>query len=489
MIVRVVSLFVFFFVTNISFEPQADLGKQGFSKVGEKTMPAVVSVAVLAQVNDEEALKNRIATMVLMPRKDIFGYEILNNPRRIGTLGSGFVVDSRGYIVTNYHTVENAIKIKITFSDETIMEASLVGYDPGTDLAVLKVDTSKKLLALSWADSEKIKIGDWALAFGNAYGLGPTLTSGIVSSPARDLSDPMFGGIVPSHLINNFIQTDASINKGNSGGPLVDVEGKVIGVNFGIISSSGGSDGVGLAIPANIARKVTQNIIDYGRVRRAWIGLMVQGVTNEISENLGLPKANGALIVTVTDNGPAKQAGIQSRDIILKINDKKIKDAPDVSRIIGQLAVGEKVSISLWREGKNKTIHVTLQEFQSHEDYRKTIKTSKTELKDHVESKEYEFGVTSLTWQFRQRFHAENPAINGVLVSDTQEGGWAEKNGLLVGDIILEINKTPVTSIEEFEKEIKTSIQHKKTTLFFIYRFGQKLFITLKPKPEEKKER
>ena len=464
MIVRVVSLFVFFFVTNISFEPQADLGKQGFSKVGEKTMPAVVSVAVLAQVNDEEALKNRIATMVLMPRKDIFGYEILNNPRRIGTLGSGFVVDSRGYIVTNYHTVENAIKIKITFSDETIMEASLVGYDPGTDLAVLKVDTSKKLLALSWADSEKIKIGDWALAFGNAYGLGPTLTSGIVSSPARDLSDPMFGGIV-------------------------DVEGKVIGVNFGIISSSGGSDGVGLAIPANIARKVTQNIIDYGRVRRAWIGLMVQGVTNEIAENLGLPKANGALIVTVTDNGPAKQAGIQSRDIILKINDKKIKDAPDVSRIIGQLAVGEKVSISLWREGKNKTIHVTLQEFQSHEDYRKTIKTSKTELKDHVESKEYEFGVTSLTWQFRQRFHAENPAINGVLVSDTQEGGWAEKNGLLVGDIILEINKTPVTSIEEFEKEIKTSIQHKKTTLFFIYRFGQKLFITLKPKPEEKKER
>jgi serine protease Do len=398
------------------------------------------------------------------------------------------VINSKGYIVTNYHTVENAIKIKITFSDETVMEASLVGYDAGTDLAVLKVDTSKELSALSWADSEKIKIGDWALAFGNAYGLGPTLTAGIVSSPARDLSDPMFG-IIPSQLINNFIQTDASINKGNSGGPLVDVDGKVIGVNFAIITSSGGSDGIGLAIPANVAKKVIQNIIDYGRVRRAWIGLSVQGVTEEIAESLNLKKADGALVVTVTDNGPAKQAGIEPRDIILKINNKKIKDAPDVSRTIGQLAVGETISVYLWREGKNKTIKVPLQEFQSHEDYRKTIKTSKTELKDHVDCKEYEFGVTSLSWQFRQRFHAENPALNGVLVSDIQEGGWAEKNGIMVGDIILEINKVPITSIQGFEKEIKSSIQNKKTTLFFIYRFGQKLFITLKQKPEEKKER
>lgn len=462
--------------------------KEGFSKAGEKTMPAVVSIAVLSQLSDEDALKNRIATMILTPRKDIFGHEILNNPRRIGALGSGFVIDSRGYIVTNYHTVENAIKIKITFADETVMEANLIGYDTGTDLAVLKVNTSKKLEALSWADSDKIKIGEWALAFGNAYGLGPTLTAGIVSSPARDLSDPSFG-IVPSQLINNFIQTDASINKGNSGGPLVNAEGKVIGVNFAIISSSGGSDGVGLAIPANIAKKVVQNIIDYGRVRRAWIGLMVQGVTDEIAENLGLKKASGALVVTVTDNGPAKQAGVLPRDIILKINNKPVKDAPDVSRIIGQLAVGETVSLYLWREGKNKTIQAILQEFQSHEDYRKTIKTSKTELKDHVECKEYEFGVTSLTWQFRQRFHAENPAINGVLVSDTQEGGWSEKNGLLVGDIILEVNKSAISSVQDFETAIKPSIQEKKTTLFFIYRFGQKLFVTLKPKPDEKKDR
>lgn len=485
---KVISFLIFFFSITFCFKSQGELRNQGFSKIGEKTMPAVVSIAVLAQVSDEEALKNRIATMVLTPRKDIFGYEILNNPRRVGTLGSGFIVDPRGYIVTNYHTVENAIKIKVTCMDERVMEASLVGYDPGTDLAVLKVESKKKLASLSWADSEKIKIGDWALACGNAYGLGPTLTAGIVSSPARDLSDPTFG-IIPSQLINNFIQTDASINRGNSGGPLVDVDGKVIGVNFAIITSSGGSDGVGLAIPSNMAKKVVQNIIDYGRVRRAWIGLSVQGVTEEIAENLNLKKADGALVVTVTDNGPAKQAGIEPRDIILKINNKKIKDAPDVSRTIGQLAVGETVSVYLWREGKHKTISVQLQEFQSHEDYRKTIKTSKTELKDHIECQEYEFGVTSLTWQFRQRFHAENPAINGVLISDLQEGGWAEKNGLMVGDIIIEINKKPIASIQDFEKEIKDSLSHNKTTLFFIYRFGQKLFITLRQKPEDKKDR
>ena len=488
MTLKAISFFIFFSLTNICLKGEASLLRQGFSKVGEKTMPAVVSIAVLAQVSDEEALKSRIATMVLTPRKDIFGHEILNNPRRVGTLGSGFIVDPRGYIVTNYHTVENAIKIKVTCVDETVMEASLVGYDAGTDLAVLKVDSQKKLASLTWADSEKIKIGDWALAFGNAYGLGPTLTAGIVSSPARDLSDPTFG-IIPSQLINNFIQTDASINRGNSGGPLVDVDGKVIGVNFAIITSSGGSDGVGLAIPANMARKVVQNIIDYGRVRRAWIGLSVQGVTDEIAENLSLKKADGALVVTVTDNGPAKQAGIEPRDIILKINNKKIKDAPDVSRTIGQLAVGDTVSVYLWREGKHKNIPVQLQEFQSHEDYRKTIKTSKTELKDHVDCKEYEFGVTSLTWQFRQRFHAENPAINGVLISDLQEGGWAEKNGIMVGDIILEVNKSAISSIQDFEKEIKDSLAKNKTTLFFVYRFGQKLFITLRQKPEDKKDR
>lgn len=477
-------LLLFFLIIPVGIAHSLSL-KEGFSRVGEKTMPAVVSIAVLSQISDDDALKSRIATMILTPRKDIFGHEILNNPRRIGALGSGFVVDPRGYIVTNYHTVENAIKIKITFADETVMEANLIGYDPGTDLAILKVETSKKLEALSWADSDKIKIGEWALALGNAYGLGPTLTAGIVSSPARDLSDPSFG-IGPSQLINNFIQTDASINKGNSGGPLVNVDGKVIGVNFAIISSSGGSDGVGLAIPANVAKKVVQNIIDYGRVRRAWVGLSVQGVTDEIAENLGLKKASGALVVTVTDNGPAKQAGVQPRDIILRINKKQVKDAPDVSRIIGQLSVGENISLCLWREGKNKTIQVTLQEFQSHEDYRKTIKTSKTELKDHIDCKEYEFGATSLTWQFRQRFHAENPAINGVLVSDTQEGGWAEKNGLLVGDIILEANKSAITSVQDLEKIMRTSAQDQKTTLFFIYRFGQKLFVTLRPRPKEK---
>ncbi|MDC0348952.1 trypsin-like peptidase domain-containing protein [Alphaproteobacteria bacterium] len=478
-------LFILFFVFLLSSQGQSSLLTKGFARVGEKTMPSVVSIAVLAQISDDDALKNRIATMILSPRKDLFGHKILNDPRRVGSLGSGFIINPNGYIVTNYHTVENAVQIKVTFYDDKVVEASLVGYDSGTDLAVLKVNTSQKLPTLSWADSDKIKIGEWAIALGNSYGLGPTLTAGVISSPSRDLSDPNLG-IMPSQLINNFIQTDASINKGNSGGPLVDVDGRVIGVNFAMLTSSGGSDGVGLAIPSNMAKKIAQNIIDYGRVKRAWIGLSVQGVTKGIAKSLGRKNPEGALVITVTDNGPAKQSGIKSRDIILKINNKKIKDSPDVSRTIGQLSVGEMVTLEIWRGKEKKKIKVKLQEFHSHEDYRTTIKTSKTKLKDHVACKEYEFGVTSLTWQFRQRFNAENPSIKGVLISDMREGGWAEKNGIMVGDIILEINKDAISSLEDFKKKIKISVEKKDVTLFFVYRFGQKLFIALQKKEAKK---
>lgn len=412
----------------------------------------------------------------------------MNAPRRIGALGSGFVIYSNGkpYIVTNYHTVENAIKIKVTFFDDSILNATLKGFDSGTDLAVLEVKTDRKLTALKWADSKRIKLGQRAIALGNSYGLGPTLTSGVVSSPGRDLSDPTLG-FTSSQLINKFIQTDASINKGNSGGPLVNTDGDVIGVNFAILTSSGGSDGVGLAIPANMARKVVQNIIDFGRVKRAWLGLSVQGITKEIAENLNLPKAEGALVISVTDNGPAKQAGIKSRDVILKINDISIKDSTDVSRTIGQLAVGEAIAIDVWRDGGRKTVKCTLQEFQSHEDYRSTIKTSKNILKDHVKLEGYDMGATALTWQFRQRFNAENPAINGVLISDVKEGGWAEKNGIVVGDIVLEVNGRPVTSAEDLKEKINIESLSKKPILLFLYRMGQKIYVGLQKKPVENK--
>ena len=454
-------------------------------RVGKTVMPSVVSIAVLSSINDEDALKSRMNMMILYPRKDLFGHEILNPPRRMGSLGSGFVIHSKGrpYIVTNYHTVENAIKIKVTLSDDTVLDATLKGFDSGTDLAVLELIKNRDLPGLKWADSRKVKLGQRAIALGNAYGLGPTLTAGVVSSTGRDLSDPNLG-LTSSRLINKFIQTDAAINRGNSGGPLVNEEGHVIGVNFAILTSSGGSDGIGLAIPADMAQKVVQNIIDYGQVKRAWLGLIVQGLTPEISENLKLRKIEGALVATVTDNGPAKQAGIRSRDVILKINETPIRDSTDISRIVGQMAIGEVINISVWRDGTLQVLKATLQELQSHEDYRSTIKTTKIIPKDHIELKGYEMGATGLTWQFRQRFHAENPAINGVLISDVKEGGWAEKNGMMVGDIILEINGIAVSTTDELTHVIQKEASTSKPVLFYIYRMGQKLYVGLRKKIE-----
>jgi serine protease Do len=458
------------------------LQAQNGISVGKKSMPSVVSIAVMANANDEDALKNRMAMMILAPRRDLFGAEILNPPRKIGALGSGFVIRHKGksYIVTNHHTVENAIKIKVTLYDERVLDATLKGFDSGTDLAVLEIKTKAPLPGLTWADSHKIQLGQQAYALGNAYGLGPTLTAGVVSSSGRDLSDPSLG-FASSQLINKFIQTDASINRGNSGGPLVDNNGDVIGVNFAILTSSGGSDGVGLAIPANMAKKIVENIIDFGQVKRAWLGLSVQGVTKEIADSLGLTKPWGALVVTVTDNGPAKQSGLKSRDVILKINKIRIKDAPDVSRTIGQMAVGETVILTVWRDGQEKELQAVLQEFQSHEDFKTTIKTSKNNLKSHVALNDYDMGLTELTWQFRQRFNAENPAINGVLISDVKEGGWAEKNGIMVGDIILEINGIPVSKTDDIPKYLGQS-QNKKPALLYLYRMGQKIYVGLRKK-------
>ncbi|UNM06467.1 MAG: PDZ domain-containing protein [Holosporaceae bacterium] len=239
-----------------------------------------------------------------------------------------------------------------------------------------------------------------------------------------------------------------------------------------------------MAIPANIAKKVVQNIIDFGRVKRAWLGISVQGITKEIADNLNLKKMEGALVISATDNGPAKQAGIKSRDVILRINDIPIKDTTDVSRTIGQLAVGEVINIDAWRDGTHKQFKAKLQEFQSQEDYRTTIKTSKNVLKDHIKLENYDMGITPLTWQFRQRYNAENPTIQGVLVSDVKEGGWAEKNGILTGDIVLEINGQPITSTETLKEKMDQEARSKKPLLLFLYRMGQKLYVGLRPKPE-----
>ncbi len=461
---------------------RADFLSDGFSRMGEKAMPSVVSISTIMLVKNPEALQRRVDNMLTSPHKDVFGPEVLNSPQKAETASSGFIVDPRGYIVTNYHVVRDAYKIKVTLHDETVLDAELIGDDQETDLAVLKVKTNKPLPALKWADSDKVRIGEWVVALGNPYGLGFTLTAGVISSPARDLSDPRFRSDA-SQLLKGVIQTDAAINGGNSGGPLVNYKGQVVGVNFSIITSSGGSDGIGMAIPANTARKVADNIITFGKVKRAWMGINIQAVTNEIAQNVGMKKAQGIMVAGVTEDGPAREAGILNGDIIVKLNDKKIKDPADFTRIIGDLSVGQVVEVVLWRHGKEKTLKVKLQEFRNQDDFKETIKKTKIDFQDHVACPELEFGVIPLTAQFRQRFGAENPGIQGVAISDVKEGGWAEKHALSVGTIILQVNGVPTPTIEDFKREMEKALKIQGPVLFFLYRFGPKFYVGINVKP------
>ncbi|MEY3526757.1 MAG: hypothetical protein RI997_866, partial [Pseudomonadota bacterium] len=271
--------------------------------------------------------------------------------RRSSSLGSGFVIDASGIIVTNNHVIGDADEITVIFTDGRKLKAEIVGKDPKVDLAVLRVKPDKPLKAVKFGDSDKARIGDWVMAIGNPFGLGGSVSAGIVSARNRDISDQSYG---------QYIQTDAAINKGNSGGPLFNMDGDVIGINTAILSPSGGSIGIGFAVPSDMARTVVEQLIAYGETRRGWLGVRIQPVDENIAESLGLGESRGALIAGVDDKGPSKPAGIVAGDVIIRFDGRDIKESRDLPRIVGQTAVGKEVDVVVIREGKEKSLRVTL---------------------------------------------------------------------------------------------------------------------------------
>ena len=279
------------------------------------------------------------------PFEDFFKeFEDRGQARRTQSLGSGFIIDSSGIVVTNNHVIENADKISVILANDEVFEAELIGRDQKTDIAVLKIDPGNtKLSAVSFGDSDELRVGDWVIAIGNPFGLGGTVTAGIVSARGRDIGSGPY---------DDFIQTDASINRGNSGGPLFNLDGDVIGINTAIFSQSGGSVGIGFAISANLATQVVQQLQDFGRTRRGWLGVFIQEVTEDIAESLGLKTANGALVASVTENGPADKAGLQAGDVILKFDGKAVEKSRDLPRIVAETTVEKTVEVELVRDGK-----------------------------------------------------------------------------------------------------------------------------------------
>ncbi|RFB75070.1 Do family serine endopeptidase [Methylovirgula sp. 4M-Z18] len=374
------------------------------------------------------------------------------------SLGSGFVIDSAGIIITNNHVIEGANDITVIFTDGSKLKADIVGKDEKVDVAVLRVKPEKPLKAVKFGDSDKARVGDWVMAVGNPFGLGGTVTAGIVSARNRNIDSGPY---------DNYIQTDAAINKGNSGGPLFNMNGEVIGINTAILSPTGGSVGIGFATPANTVMPVIDQLQKFGETRRGWLGVKIQNVDDAIAESLSLSGAHGALIAGVDDKGPAKPAGLEPGDVIVKFDGKDVKDSHDLPKIVAATPVGKEVEIVVIRKGQELTKKVTLGRLEDSDVKVASNTTSgKPDAKSDTSVKKIlglEFGL--LTDDQRQKYQIKDDA-KGVLITNVNQDSPAAEKGLQAGMLVDEVNQTEVktpTDVANAIADLKKS--GKKTAL------------------------
>ncbi|MCP4394666.1 MAG: DegQ family serine endoprotease [Alphaproteobacteria bacterium] len=397
--------------------------------------------------------------------------------RKAMSLGSGFIIDASGLIVTNNHVVGDADEIEVVLHDGTRLEAEIVGRDEKVDIALIKVNTKKKLKAVSLGDSDKVRVGDWVLAVGNPFGLGNTVTAGIISARARNINAGPY---------DDFFQTDASINRGNSGGPMFDTTGKVIGINTVIFSPSGGSVGIGFAVPSNLAKWVVEDLKQYGRTRRSWIGVKIQEVTEEIAESIGLEEAKGALILGVSSGSPADKVGIKPGDVILSFDGKEIKDMQHLPRMVAETGIGKKAKIKLWRDGAIKHLMITLAELE--DEKASHPKKAKGKAKDKSENDNVEkveslgLKLTEITPAIRKRLGIPEEA-GGVVVVGIDDDSDAEDKGLRKGMVILEVNQSSITTVADVEEQVKAAKANGRKSVLMLVETSKGLrFVAIKLK-------
>ena len=371
-----------------------------------------------------------------------------DRPRKVQSLGSGFVIDGKeGIIVTNNHVIEGADEITANFNDGTKLKAELIGTDEKTDLAVLKVNPEKPLTDVSLGDSDKIRVGDWVMAIGNPFGLGGTVTVGIVSARNRDINSGPY---------DNFIQTDASINRGNSGGPLFNMDGEVVGINTAIISPSGGSIGIGFAIPAKTAKRVIAQLREFGETRRGWLGVRIQEVTDEIAESLNMDEAMGALVAGVTEGGPAEKAAIEPGDVILEFDGNPVEHMRELPRMVAETPIGKTVDVVVLRRGEKVTLQVDLgrlEEASAEEDKTGDQDTDKPADKP-AETEVLGMILSELDDAGREEFKIDTE-VSGVLVKQVAPGSSAEEKRVQAGDVIKEVAQEPVSTPGDVIAQVK----------------------------------
>jgi serine protease Do len=454
--------------------PQTNTGAlPSLADIVERVSPAVVSLKAKVSADKETEVSEEDLEQLPPSLRDFFekfrrgGPGGPNQQRRPKgeVQGSGFVVDRTGYIVTNNHVVANSSEIEVAFSDGKKFKAKLIGRDEPTDIAVIKIDSKTPLPAVVLADDSRVRVGDWVLAVGNPFGLGGSVTAGIVSARGRDE--------VTGAQFTDYLQIDAAINQGNSGGPTFDLQGNVIGMNTAIFSPSGGSVGIGFAIPSNTIRRVVDELRRSGNVTRGWLGVQIQSLNEDAALALGLPDESGAIVAEVIDGSPAQKAGVRQGDVVLKMNGTPIKDNRDLSRKVAGLGVGQSAAFVVWRDNRQQTVNVTIAKRPGEDRVANTRPGLGGKSKDAAPSGEAKvaalgMGLTTITQSVRSEFDLEATA-KGVLITDVDPDSDAAERGLRPGDRIIAVAGSEVRAVTDVNAAVAAAKAAKRpSVLLFV---------------------
>ena len=473
----------------VAISANAKQGPDGFSKLAKELTPMVVNISTTQIAKRGKGRQQEVPQFPPGSPFEEFFREFMPRhgqgqgqgqkqrhrkpPRKATSLGSGFIISPDGYIVTNNHVIMGADEVTVILHNDVNLKATIVGRDPKTDLALLKVETKKPLPAVRWGNSDAAEVGDWIIAIGNPFGLGGTVTAGIISARAR---------VIQAGPYDDFIQTDAPINRGNSGGPMFNMQGQVIGINSAILSPSGGNIGIGFAIPASLAKPVVSQLKKYGHTRRGWLGIRIQEVTPEIAESLGMGRARGAMVASVIEDSPAEKAKLEPGDVILRFGDTEIGKVRQLSRTVAETAVGEKVSLEIWRKGKKQKVKVEIALMEE----AKTVEaddapSEKEDASEHAEV--LGLSLALINAETRGSFNL-SADVKGVVIVEVDENSEAVEKGVRPGDVIVLVGqdhekvKLPADVVAKVEQAEKAG---QKFFLLQIARGGdQLLFITLR---------
>ncbi|MGZ3409943.1 MAG: DegQ family serine endoprotease [Xanthobacteraceae bacterium] len=461
-------------------------GPDNIADVAEKVIDAVVNISTSQKVEArsgapqlppgspfeeffEEFFKNRRGqggdNNNNAPNRD-------RSPRRVSSLGSGFIIDPSGIVVTNNHVIADADEVTVILNDGTRLKADIVGRDTKVDLAVLRVKSDKPLTAVKFGDSEKLRLGEWVIAIGNPFSLGGTVTAGIVSARNRDIQSGPY---------DNYIQTDASINRGNSGGPLFNLEGEVIGINTAIISPSGGSIGIGFAVPSKVAMGVIDQLRQFGETRRGWLGVRIQQVTDDIAESLNVKPTRGALVAGIDEKGPAKPAGIEAGDVIVKFDGKDIKEMRDLPRVVADTPVGKDVEVIVVRKGKEEKKTVRLGRLEDGEKQQAALTPKKDEPQEQtVVQKALGLQLAEMSDKLRQQYKIKD-GVKGVVITGVDGNSAAADKRLSAGDVVVEVAQDPVSTPADLQKKVdQLKKDGRKSALFLVANSeGEMRFVAL----------